>query len=195
MKDEYVSLEHFILASLEDTQGKAARNLSQAGITREALMNALMDIRGGQRITDQNPEDKYQALERFSRDLTAIASKGDLDPVIDLDPDRLEPDAGRHLGQPGRVAVDRHSPQQPGPTVGFGENIVVGGTVADLYLPITVAPSPDTDAIYSVSLTEIAELRNDADILDVYFAPAWSATTRDCRTSIRRSSSPTTRDG
>ncbi|MCU0596888.1 MAG: ATP-dependent chaperone ClpB [Desulfobacterota bacterium] len=85
MKDEYVSLEHILLAVLEEKDGKAARALAASGVTREAVLNALVEIRGGQRITDQNPEDKYQALERFSRDLTAMASKGSLDPVIGRD--------------------------------------------------------------------------------------------------------------
>jgi ATP-dependent Clp protease ATP-binding subunit ClpB len=85
MKDEYVSLEHILLAALEEKEGEGARALAAAGITRDAILKSLMDIRGGQRITDQNPEDKYQALERFSRDLTAIASKGGLDPVIGRD--------------------------------------------------------------------------------------------------------------
>ena len=85
MKDEYVSLEHVLLAILEEKDGKAARILASSGITREAILQVLVDIRGGQRITDQNPEDKYQALERFSRDLTAAAAKGNLDPVIGRD--------------------------------------------------------------------------------------------------------------
>jgi ATP-dependent Clp protease ATP-binding subunit ClpB len=85
MKDEYVSLEHILLAILEEKDGKATRAFAAAGVTREAILNALVEIRGGQRITDQNPEDKYQALERFSRDLTAMASKGNLDPVIGRD--------------------------------------------------------------------------------------------------------------
>jgi ATP-dependent Clp protease ATP-binding subunit ClpB len=85
MKDEYVSLEHILLAILEEKDGKATRGFAAAGVTREAVLNALVEIRGGQRITDQNPEDKYQALERFSRDLTAMASKGNLDPVIGRD--------------------------------------------------------------------------------------------------------------
>jgi len=84
MKDEFVSLEHILLAAFEEG-GEAARILGIAGITRDALLKALVDIRGGQRITDQNPEDKYQALERFSRDLTAIAKKDGLDPVIGRD--------------------------------------------------------------------------------------------------------------
>ena len=85
MKDEYVSLEHILLGIIEDKEGGAGRVLASAGVTRDAVLQALVEIRGGQRITDQNPEDKYQALDRFSRDLTAIASKGDLDPVIGRD--------------------------------------------------------------------------------------------------------------
>jgi len=85
MKDEYVSLEHILLAITEEKEGEGARILKASGVNRDAILKALVDIRGGQRITDQNPEDKYQALERFSRDLTAIASKGDLDPVIGRD--------------------------------------------------------------------------------------------------------------
>jgi ATP-dependent Clp protease ATP-binding subunit ClpB len=85
MKDEYVSLEHIILAISNEKAGEASRILAAAGITRDSILAALVDIRGGQRITDQNPEDKYQALERFSRDLTAIAAGGKLDPVIGRD--------------------------------------------------------------------------------------------------------------
>ncbi|MBW1720837.1 MAG: ATP-dependent chaperone ClpB [Deltaproteobacteria bacterium] len=85
MKDEYVSLEHILLAATEDKEGEVAGILAAAGITRDSILKVLVDIRGGQRVTDPNPEDKYQALERFSRDLTAIARKGDLDPVIGRD--------------------------------------------------------------------------------------------------------------
>ncbi|MBN1277466.1 MAG: ATP-dependent chaperone ClpB [Deltaproteobacteria bacterium] len=85
MKDQFVSLEHILLSTSEEKKGEAHRILEVAGVTRETILKALVDIRGGQRITDQNPEDKYQALEKFSRDLTAIASKGNLDPVIGRD--------------------------------------------------------------------------------------------------------------
>ncbi len=85
MKDEYLSLEHLLLAVLEEKEGQAADILKASGMSREIVLKALVDIRGGQRITDQNPEDKYQALERFSMDLTAMASKDDLDPVIGRD--------------------------------------------------------------------------------------------------------------
>jgi len=85
VKDEFVSLEHILLAVTDETGGEGSNILAAAGITRDTILKALVDIRGGQRITDQNPEDKYQALERFSMDLTAIASKGGLDPVIGRD--------------------------------------------------------------------------------------------------------------
>ncbi len=85
MKDKFVSLEHILLAVTGEKEGEATRLLGISGIVRDAILKALVDIRGGQRITDPNPEDKYQALERFSKDLTDIASKGDLDPVIGRD--------------------------------------------------------------------------------------------------------------
>jgi len=84
MKDEYVSAEHLLLA-ISEGPGKAAQILKNAGITRDAVLKALVDIRGNQRITDQNPEGKYQALARYSRDLTDLARKGKLDPVIGRD--------------------------------------------------------------------------------------------------------------
>ncbi|MGD9159357.1 MAG: ATP-dependent chaperone ClpB [Desulfobacteraceae bacterium] len=85
MKDEYISLEHILLAISEEKEGQAVKILNSSGITRDTILAALVEIRGGQRITDQNPEDKYQALERFGRDLTAIAAKDKLDPVIGRD--------------------------------------------------------------------------------------------------------------
>jgi ATP-dependent Clp protease ATP-binding subunit ClpB len=85
MKDEYVSVEHILLAIIEEKGGEAGRILSRAGLTREAVFKALQDIRGSQRITDPSPEEKYQALKRFSRDLTDLARQGKLDPVIGRD--------------------------------------------------------------------------------------------------------------
>jgi ATP-dependent Clp protease ATP-binding subunit ClpB len=85
MKDEYVSVEHILLALIEEKGGEAGRILSRAGVTREAVFKALQEIRGSQRITDPNPEEKYQALQRFSRDLTDLARQGKLDPVIGRD--------------------------------------------------------------------------------------------------------------
>jgi ATP-dependent Clp protease ATP-binding subunit ClpB len=85
MKDEYVSIEHIILAIAEEKTGEAAKILSGAGVTRDSILRVLQEIRGKQRITDPNPEDKYQALEKFSRDLTDLARLGKLDPVIGRD--------------------------------------------------------------------------------------------------------------
>jgi ATP-dependent Clp protease ATP-binding subunit ClpB len=85
MKDEYVSIEHLVLALIEEKSGEAARILSRAGVNRDAVFRVLQEIRGTQRITDPNPEDKYQALQRFSRDLTDLARQGKLDPVIGRD--------------------------------------------------------------------------------------------------------------
>ena len=85
MRDEYVSVEHILLAITEDREGKAAKILSAHGVTRDAILKALMDIRGSQRVTDETPEDKYQAIERFSRDLTQMAEDDKLDPVVGRD--------------------------------------------------------------------------------------------------------------
>ena len=85
MKDEYVSIEHIFLAIAEEKTGEAAKILSRAGVTRDSILQVLKEIRGKQRITDPNPEDKYQALEKFSRNLTDLARLGKLDPVIGRD--------------------------------------------------------------------------------------------------------------
>ncbi len=81
MKDAYVSTEHFLVA-LADDKGEAGRLLERAGVTRKRVEEALESLRGGQKITDQNPEAQFQALERFGRNLTEAAREGKLDPVI-----------------------------------------------------------------------------------------------------------------
>jgi ATP-dependent Clp protease ATP-binding subunit ClpB len=83
--DEYVSGEHFLLALTEKDAGGAARRLAAAGVQRDALLKALKEVRGATRITDPNPEDKYQALKRYTRDLTDLARRGKIDPVIGRD--------------------------------------------------------------------------------------------------------------
>src|SRR3954466_388623 len=84
-KDEYVSTEHLLLA-IADQKGDAAQRLLAAqGGSRDAILQALTSVRGNQRVTDQNPEAKYQALERYARDLTDLARRGKLDPVIGRD--------------------------------------------------------------------------------------------------------------
>jgi len=85
LKDEYCSTEHLLLALAQEAEGASGRLLRQAGVTRDALYRALVEVRGSQRVTDPNPEAKYQALERYSRDLTELARKGKLDPVIGRD--------------------------------------------------------------------------------------------------------------
>ena len=84
LKDEYVSTEHFLLA-IADDQGPAGKALREFGLTRDRLMKALVEVRGNQRVTTQNPETTYEALEKYGRDLTQLASKGKLDPVIGRD--------------------------------------------------------------------------------------------------------------
>ena len=84
LKDEYVSIEHLLLAVVEE-RGRAAQLLREQGVSRESLMAALQKIRGGQRVTSPTPETTYQALERYGRDLTKLAAQGKLDPVIGRD--------------------------------------------------------------------------------------------------------------
>jgi len=83
--DEYVSTEHFLLAIAQTKEATAAKILARHGAVPDALLKALQSVRGTQRVTDQNPEDKYQALQRYARDLTELARRGKLDPVIGRD--------------------------------------------------------------------------------------------------------------
>jgi ATP-dependent Clp protease ATP-binding subunit ClpB len=82
MQDDYISTEHIFLALTESTEGK---RLSKYGLSKDAILRALAEVRGSQRVTNQNPEETYQALERYGRDLTASARQGKLDPVIGRD--------------------------------------------------------------------------------------------------------------
>src|SRR5258706_5903648 len=84
LKDEYVSTEHLLLAMVQDG-GEAGKILKELGASRDKILSALVGIRGSQRITDPNPEEKYQALAKYGRDLTDLARKGKLDPVIGRD--------------------------------------------------------------------------------------------------------------
>src|SRR5262245_55249716 len=81
LKDEYLSVEHILLAALADGGGP----LAGLGLTRERLMTALQQVRGNQRVTSPEPEATYQSLEKYGRDLTALARQGKLDPVIGRD--------------------------------------------------------------------------------------------------------------
>jgi ATP-dependent Clp protease ATP-binding subunit ClpB len=84
LKDEFTSAEHYLLA-LSSANVPAAKALKDLGVTRDKLMQALQQVRGSQRVTDQNPEGKYQTLEKYGRDLTALARRGKIDPVIGRD--------------------------------------------------------------------------------------------------------------
>ncbi len=86
LKDEFISVEHLLVALADPAHANGAqRVLAQSGVTAEAILSALQTVRGGQRVTDESPEDKYQALSKYGRDLTAAARAGKLDPVIGRD--------------------------------------------------------------------------------------------------------------
>ncbi|MBI5100890.1 MAG: ATP-dependent chaperone ClpB [Nitrospirae bacterium] len=84
LKDEYVSVEHLLLA-ITAAGGPASEKLARAGADHDRVLAAMREIRGTQRVTDANPEEKYQAIKKFSKDLTELASRGKLDPVIGRD--------------------------------------------------------------------------------------------------------------
>jgi len=84
LKDEFLSAEHYLLA-LSQEKNSATKLLQANGVTHQGLMKALVEIRGSQRVTDQNPEGKYQTLEKYGRDITELARKGKIDPVIGRD--------------------------------------------------------------------------------------------------------------
>ena len=84
LSDEYISTEHLLLALAGD-KSRAGQALRAVGASRDRLLQALAEVRGPHRVTDQSPEEKYQALERFGRDFTKLAEEGVLDPVIGRD--------------------------------------------------------------------------------------------------------------
>ena len=85
LKDEYISTEHLLLGLIDEGGSALKKMLQSQGLTRELVLRALADLRGNQRVTDPNPEDKFQALEKYGRDLTALARQGKIDPVIGRD--------------------------------------------------------------------------------------------------------------
>ena len=85
LTDEYLSTEHLLLAICDEKRGAAYQVLQRNGVTKDTILRVLQEIRGPHRVTDQNPEEKYQAIKRYSRDLTEEARKGKLDPVIGRD--------------------------------------------------------------------------------------------------------------
>ena len=84
LRDDFISVEHVLLAAIEDT-GATGKILKNLGVSRDRMMRTLQEVRGSQRVTNQNPEATYQSLEKYGRDLTALASQGKLDPVIGRD--------------------------------------------------------------------------------------------------------------
>ncbi len=85
LKDEYVSAEHILVVMAEEKDGVAGKILKGKGVTKDNIFRVLLEIRGNQRITDPNPEEKYQALKRYARDFNELAKKGSFDPVIGRD--------------------------------------------------------------------------------------------------------------
>ena len=85
LMDEFLSTEHLLIAIADEKRGASSQILRRSGVTKDAIFRVLQEIRGPHRVTDQNPEEKYQALKRYSRDLTEEARKGKLDPVIGRD--------------------------------------------------------------------------------------------------------------
>jgi ATP-dependent Clp protease ATP-binding subunit ClpB len=85
LKDEYVSAEHVLIAVTEEKTGEAAKILRHAGVTKDSIFKVLVEIRGNQRVTDPNPEGKYQALQRYAKDFNELARRGSFDPVIGRD--------------------------------------------------------------------------------------------------------------
>ncbi|MBT8383127.1 MAG: type VI secretion system ATPase TssH, partial [Ignavibacteria bacterium] len=84
LKDEYISTEHLLLALVED-KGKTGQILKDNGITKKNILSALKDVRGKQKVTSQNPEDTYQSLKKYGKDLNELVNAGKLDPVIGRD--------------------------------------------------------------------------------------------------------------
>ena len=85
LKDEYVSAEHVLITLSEEKTGEAAKILRHAGVTKDSIFKVLVEIRGNQRVTDPNPEGKYQVLERYAKNFNELARKGSFDPVIGRD--------------------------------------------------------------------------------------------------------------
>ncbi len=85
LKDDYVSTEHLFLACVDNAEGETQRLLQSRGLTHDSVLQAMVELRGNQRVTDQNPEAKYEALEKYGRDLTQEAEQNKLDPVIGRD--------------------------------------------------------------------------------------------------------------
>ena len=113
MQDDYVSTEHILLGLTDSPEGV---RLAQFGLTKDAILSALKTVRGSQRVTSENPESTYQSLEKYGRDLTALARQGKLDPVIGRDEEirRVVQILSRRTIAPGPLpGVARRSARRP----------------------------------------------------------------------------------
>ena len=108
-KDEFVSTEHILLAMTKLKRDAAQEILSKAGATYDNILRALTAVRGNQKVTDQNPEAKYQALERYARDLTELARQGKLDPVIGRDEEVRRVSSGAVAPHQEQSSADRRA--------------------------------------------------------------------------------------
>src|SRR5437773_722351 len=129
LKDEYTSAEHYLLALSTVPQSGilAAKILKDLGVTRDKLMQALQQVRGSQRVTDQNPEGKYQTLEKYGRDLTELARRGKIDPVIGRD-NEIHTSVGAGAAE---GSVDASNMLKP--MLARGELRTIGATTLDEY--------------------------------------------------------------
>ena len=115
-KDEYVSVEHIYLALLDEKNTPSARIFRKHNITKDGFLQALSKVRGNQRVTSQNPEDNYDALNKYGRDLVEQAREGKLDPVIGRDSEirhTIQILSRRTKKQPGCLSANRESGKQP----------------------------------------------------------------------------------
>ena len=103
LKDEYISVEHLLLAGTNTSSAKLKELLKAHKIDKKEILKALQDIRGSQRVTDDNPESKFQALEKYGQDLVALANSGKLDPVIGRDDETAQDNKSGDL--PGAIHV------------------------------------------------------------------------------------------
>ncbi len=150
LSDQYVSTEHLLLA-LAGEDGRAGQALRAVGADRGRLAQALAEVRGPHKVTDQNPETQYQALERFGRDFTQLAEQGKLDPVIGRDEEirRVIQVLSRRtknnpvlIGEPGvgKTAIVEGAANLLKPMLARGELRAVGATTLDEYRKHAASP-------------------------------------------------------
>jgi len=175
LKDEYISTEHLLLAISGERGSQSDRILREAGVTRDKILDAIKDLRGGQRVTDPQAEQKYRTLEKFSRDLTRAAKEGKLDPVIGRDEEILrvmQVLSRRTKNNPvligeagvGKTAIVEGLAQKI--AIGDVPEILTGKKVLALDLPAMVAGSRFRGDFEERLKTAIEEIqRSDGEII------------------------------